>query len=129
MLYSSELYTEKLLKELKLHDAEVIGLKLNDDYFQIDISCEGMDLKRYFENIDNVIISIKVYGVTKLEFDYLGRSIVIGEIDMIKNNNNVDITINKNDLNVIGNKYEILVKENRKYNEKNRNIDNFLKNY
>ena len=129
MLYSNDKYIEKLFNELKLHDAEVVGLKLVDNFFQIDISCEGMDIDRYFYGIDNIIVTIKVYNVTKLVFDYLGRSIFIGEINIVENDNNVHITINENSLDVIGNKYEISFKENKKYNEANRKIDDLLKNY
>ena len=117
------------MKELKLHDSDVIGLKLYDDSFQIDISCKGMQLDRYFNDIDNVVITIKVYGIIKVEFDYLGGTILIDEINIAKNDNKVHISINKNSLDVIGNKYEILCKENKKYNESYRKLDIFLKNH
>ncbi len=129
MLHSNEEYIEKLLKELKLHDSDVIGLKLCDDYFQIDISCKGMQLDSYFNDIDDVVITIKVYGIIKVEFDYLGGTIFVNEINITENDNKVHICINKNSLDVIGNKYEISCKENKKYNESYRKLDNFLKNY
>ena len=128
MLHSNEEYIEKLLKELKLHDSDVIGLKLYDDSFQIDISCKGMQLDSYFNDIDNVVITIKVYGIIKVEFDYLGGTIFVDEINIAKNDDKVHISINENSLDVIGNKYEILCKENKKYNESYRKLDNFLKN-
>ena len=129
MLHSNEEYIEKLLKELKLHDSDVIGLKLYDDSFQIDISCEGMQLDSYFNDIDNVVITIKVYGIIRVEFDYLGGTIFVDEINIVKNDDKVHISINENSLDVIGNKYEILCKENKKYNESYRKLDNFLKNH
>ena len=59
-----------------------------------------------------------------------GRSLSerFDEINIAKNNDKVHISINENSLDVIGNKYEILCKENKKYNESYRKLDNFLKN-
>ena len=128
VLHSNEEYINKLLKELELHDSEVEGLKLENNCLQIDISCKGMNLDNYFNDIDNVIVTIKVYNIYKLEFDYLGGFISVNEFKMIEDNN-IHIIINENDLDVIGSRYEISFKENKKYDEKNRNIDNLLKNY
>ena len=120
-LYSNEEYINKLLKELKLHDSEVTGLKLDSDCLQIDISCKGMGLSYYFDGIDDVIMTIKVYGITKLEFDYLGAAIFVNKFVLMEDIN-VHIIINDNDLDVIGNKYEITCKEIKKYNENSNNL-------
>ena len=96
MLHSNEEYIEKLLKELKLHDSDVIGLKLYDDSFQIDISCKGMQLDRYFSDIDNVVITIIVYGIIKVEFDYLGGTIFIDEINIAKKDVGLGVKIISN---------------------------------
>ena len=126
MLYSEEEYIKILLNDNKLHDAEVEGLKLDKSCFQIVISCKGMNPSYYFKKIDNVIINIKVYDVSKLEFDYLGSCIVINELK-IENNGKIHITINNNDLDVVGDRVEITCKEIKDYDESNRELDNFLK--
>ena len=51
MLYSEEEYIKVLLDDNKLHDAEVIGLKLEKSCFQIDISCKGMKPSYYFKKL------------------------------------------------------------------------------
>ena len=128
MLYSEEEYIKVLLDDNKLHDAEVIGLKLDKSCFQIDISCKGMNPSYYFKKIENIIISIKVYGVVKLEFDYLGASIFINKFEMNNKNGKIYITINDSDLYVAGDKVEISCNEIREYDESYRRLDNFLKN-
>lgn len=127
MLYSNEEYIKKLLDENKLHDSEVVGLKLNEKYFQIDVSCKGMNPAYYFEKIDNVIMSIKIYNVSQLEFDYLGSSIFVNDFDL-NQDKGVKITINGDDLIVCGDRFEITCEEVRKYDESNRKLSDFLKN-
>ena len=128
MLYSEEEYNKILLDDNKLHDAEVIGLKLEKSFFQIDISCKGMNPSYYFKKIENVIISIKLYGVVKLEFDYSGSSIFINEFKKKNEDDKTHIIINDNDLDAVGDKIEISCKEIKEYDESYRKLDNFLKN-
>lgn len=128
MLYSEEQYIEKLLNENKLHDSEVIGIKLEKSCFQIDVSCKGMDLSYYFDKIEDVVISFKVYGVSKLEFDYLDSNILINQFKISKNDNSIHIVINENDMVVVGEKIEVFCKETQKYDAKNKELDEFLKN-
>lgn len=130
MLYSEEEYIKVLLDDNKLHDAEVIGLKFEKSCLQIDISCKGMNPSYYFKKIDDVIMSIKIYDVTKLDFDYSDSSILINELEIRNNDGKVHITINNNDLDVVGDKVLISCKEikEKEYDESNRKLDNFLKN-
>lgn len=128
MLYSKEEYIKTLLDENKLHDASVIGLKLEKSYFQIDISCEGMNPSYYFKKIENIIISIKIYGVVKLEFDYLDSSIFIVNFEINEKDGKTHIIINDNELVVVGDNVEISCKEIKEYDESYRKLDNFLKN-
>lgn len=126
MLYNKEEYIKKLLIENELHDSEVIGIKLEKSYFQIDVSCKGMGLSYYFEKIEDIIMSIKIYNVSKLEFDFLNASILINSFKLNKNNNTIHIVINDNELIVAGDKMEIICKEIQKY-EVNKKLDDYLK--
>ena len=128
MVYSEEEYIKVLLDDNKLHDAEVIGIKLEKSCFQIDISCKGMNPGYYFKKIENVFINIKLYGVVKLEFDYLGSSIFINEFQIKREDNKIHIIINDNDLDAVGDRIEISCKEIKEYDESYRSLDNFLKN-
>ena len=128
MLYSEEEYIKVLLDDNKLHDAEVIGLKLKNSCFQIDISCEGMNPSYYFKKIDDVIMSIKIYGVTKLDFDYSGSCIFINELERTIKDGKVYITINGDELDVVGDKIEVSCKEIKENDESYRELDKFLKN-
>lgn len=128
MLYSEEEYIKVLLDDNKLHDAEVIGIKLKNSCFQIDISCEGMNPSYYFKKIDDVIMSIKIYGVTKLDFDYSGSCIFINELERTIKDGKVYITINGDELDVVGDKLEISCKEIKEHDESYRELDKYLKN-
>lgn len=75
-------------------------------------------------------MSIKIYGVTKLDFDYSDSSILINELEIRNNDGKAHIIINNNDLDVVGDKVLISCKEikEKEYDESNRKLDNFLKN-
>ena len=42
-------YINKLIKELKLYDALIDGVKLINNEFSFTVSCRGMGLKYYYE--------------------------------------------------------------------------------
>ena len=128
MLYNKEKYIKTLIYNNALHDAEIIGLKLENSCFQIQISCKGMNPSYYFKNIDNIIIDIKILDIFKLSFDYLYSSLIINELVITNKNNKIYININKNDLIVAGTKIIYSFEEIRKHDETTKRLDDFLKN-
>lgn len=122
----NEKYYKTLIEDNKLHDAEIIGLKLIDNCFYIKVSCKNMNISNCFDKIDNIIVTIKIDNINKLNFDYFDGPIFINTFKLIKDND-ISIIIN-NDIEIVGSTFNITFDEIKKYNEANRKLDNFLKN-
>ncbi len=73
----------KLIYELKLHDSEVIELKVNDNQIEIEISCEGMNVSYYDSKLSNVIINITCIKTIKTKVEYYSN-IIINDFSILK---------------------------------------------
>lgn len=121
------IYEKKFINELKLHDAEVTGIKLEDNIFNIEISCKGMNPSYYFDGIEDIIINLKLYNLKKLSFDYTNH-IIIDECSIEKEDNTYTMSINDGiDMYIEFEKYDIEIREVKDYNKHYKKLDEFLK--
>ena len=67
----NDIYERKFINDLKLHDAEITGIKLKDDIFNVEISCKGMNPSYYFDGIEDIIINLKLKELGISSFNLL----------------------------------------------------------
>ena len=83
MIYNDNLYINKLVYDLKLHDAKIINIKSLEDELEFIISCKGMNINYYFNELENIIFKFKVKEIEKLIFDFSG-SLEINDFTILK---------------------------------------------
>lgn len=115
-----------LIDKLKLHDAQILGIKLTNADFILEISCKKMGLKYYFNDIYDILINIKLTNIKKLEFDFL-EPISINDFAINYLENSVSVKVNNDDLIVEADKISIESREIKDYDLHYKNLDNFLK--
>lgn len=124
----NEKYEKKLIDELRLHDSEVIGLKIQNNVMTIEISCKGMGLSYYFDGIDDVTVIINASNIKKVFFDFLNSIILINDFSIEKHENYYSISINcGEDLYIEASNYDINFVELKEYNKYYKKLDEFLK--
>ena len=119
-------YITILIDKLKLHDAQILGLKLTNADFILEISCKKMGLKYYFADIDDILINIKLTNIKKLEFDFL-EPININDFAINYLENSVSVKVNNDDLLVEADKISIESREIKDYDLHYKHLDDFLK--
>ena len=100
--------TNKLIKELKLHDATINKLLLQNNIFYFKIDCSGMNIKNIYDDIDNIYFNIKCFDIIKLNFDFDGM-ILIDKLSIKEENNIITIETSNNDLYIECKKYDIKI--------------------
>lgn len=121
------IYERKFINELKLHDAEVTGIKLEDNIFTIEISCKGMSPSYYFDGVEDIIINLKLYNLKKLSFDYTNH-IIINECNIEKEDKTYIMSINDGiDMYIEFEKNDTEIREVKDYNKHYKKLDEFLK--
>ena len=124
----NDIYERKFINDLKLHDAEITGIKLKDDIFNVEISCKGMNPSYYFDGIEDIIINLKLHNLKNLSFDFI-EHIIINECNIDKKDNVYVMSINEGlDMRVEFEKYDIDIREIKDYNKYYKKLDQFLKN-
>jgi hypothetical protein len=129
MIYSDNLYINKLVYDLKLHDAKIINIKLLNDEFEFIVSCSGMKINYYFNELENIDFKIKVKKIEKLIFDFSG-SLEINYFTILKQNEKYILkTDYENDFYIECLEFEIIpsLYKIKEIGEKNKKLDEFLK--
>lgn len=121
-----EEYITILIDKLKLHDAQILGIKLTNADFILEISCKKMGLKYYFADIDDILINIKLTNIKKLEFDFL-EPININDFAINYLENSVSVKVNNDDLLVEADKISIESRKIKDYDLHYKHLDDFLK--
>ena len=119
-------YIDKLISKFKLHDAEITEIKLNDEKLEFKVSCEGMHVNSFFDNIDNIFFRFYINKIKRLSFDFDGL-IIINDFELYKNDNLYILNINNKDLDIEFEKYNIEYKEINIQSEENKKLENLLK--
>ena len=96
----------KLLKELKLHDATISSMKLTDDSFYFMIDCKGMEINNIFNELDNIFFIVKCFDVIKINFDFEDM-ILIDKLSISEKDGIVIIDTLNGDLYVECKKYDV----------------------
>ena len=97
---------EKLLKELKLHDATIDTMRLHENEFSFKVDCKAMSIKNMFNNLDNAFFRIKCFDVIKINFDIEGM-IIIDQLNIREQEGFVVIETLNGELYVECEKYDI----------------------
>ena len=123
----NDIYERKFINDIKLHDAEITGIKLKDDIFNVEISCIGMNPSYYFDGIEDIIINLKLHNLKNLSFDFI-EHIIINECNIDKKDNVYVMSINEGiDMRIEFEKYDIDIREIKDYNKYYKKLDEFLK--
>ena len=110
----------KLIKELKLHDAIINKILLQNNTFYFKVDCSGMNIKTIYKDIDNIYFNIKCLDIIKLNFDFDGM-IIIDKLNIEEEKKLITITTLNNDLYIECKKYDIEI--NITYRNQNNILD------
>ena len=119
-------YIDKLINELKLHDAEITGIKLNNSELEFKVSCEWMNVDSYFDNIDNIFFRFYINKIKRISFDFDGL-ITINSFELNKNDNLYILNVNNKDLYIEFEKCSIEYNEVTVQSNENKKLDDLLK--
>lgn len=118
----------KLVYELKLHDAELITIELYDKEFIFYVSCKGMGLKYYYGDIDDILLKFHLREINNISLKFDGN-IIINDFNINKKDNIFSLKIDNNDFYVECLDFKIEVSSiKRDYQNKYELLDNLLKN-
>lgn len=122
-----EKYIDKFIKELRLHDAEIIWIKYNNGKFTFDISCKLMHPSYYFKDIENIIFSFNIIEIQNINIDFYG-SLFIDDLNLDNKDDLYIIKVNNNndDFYIEFKNYEISYEEVKNH-PTNVLLDEFLK--
>lgn len=120
-------YIDKLINKLKLHDAEITEIKLNNGELEFKVSCEGMYVNNYFEDIDNIYFNFIVKNIKRLSFDFDGL-IIINNFELNKKDNLYILNVNNKDLYIEFEKYVIEYKEINTQSVESKKLEDLLSN-
>lgn len=118
-------YIKKLIYDLKLHDADIISFKIYDNTLEFLVSCKGMGVNYYFNDLDDVYFKFLIKDIKKLIFDFNGN-ISITDFS-INEKNNMFIISTGDELYIECINLNIEVSLIKKQNVKYDKLDKFLK--
>jgi len=117
----------RLVYEFKLHDSDLIMIKLLNNELYFYVSCKGMDLNYYGDDIEDIVLKFYIKEIKNISFIFDGN-IMINDFDINENDDVFILKTDNDDFYIECLDFEIEVCDIKKYNvNKYKSLDSLLK--